>query len=79
MKNDYKLTWSWNSNFESEPNLQFTVIPNCESKEQAQEKAFKYMLDVWVENYDSLQEMIDDCFSLFTVEIDDGLAPILPV
>ena len=65
---DYKLTWSWNDKFESEPNLQFTVIPNCESQSDAEQKAFEYMLDVWVENYNNLQEMINDCFSLFTVE-----------
>jgi|TARA_B100000131_G_C17833771_1_gene498870 hypothetical protein len=65
---NYKVTWSWNDKFESEPNLQFTVIPNCESKKDAEQKAFEYMLDVWVENYSNLQEMIDDCFSLFTVE-----------
>ena len=76
---EYKLTWSWNDKFESEPNLQFTVIPNCENKKEAEQKAFKYMLDVWVENYNSLQEMIDDCFSLFTIEVDDGLTPIMPV
>ena len=72
MKN-YTITWTWNKEYDNAMNIQQTVIPNCKSQQDAEQKSFEYMLDTWVSNYDTIQDMVDDCFASFmvTCEPDD--------
>ena len=75
---DYTVTWTWNRFYNNEMNMHQVVIPNCKNQQNAEQKAFEYMLDTWVSNYDTMQEMIDDCFSSFmvTCEPDDAYCTV---
>ena len=72
MKN-YTVYWTWNREFDSAMNIQQTVIPDCKNQDDAEQKAFEYMLDTWVSKYNTIQDMVDDCFASFmvTCEPDD--------
>ena len=60
---DYKFAWVWKEDFDSSKALNFTIIPDCSSYEQAQQKALEYMLDVWVSNYSSFEELKNEILS----------------
>mgnify|MGYP001163720196 FL=1 len=64
---NYTVTWTWNLAYDDQMNMHQVVIPNCKHQKDAEQKAFEYMLDTWVSNYDTMQEMIDECFSSFMV------------
>jgi len=68
MKN-YTVTWTWNKEFDSALNIQQTVIPNCKNQQDAEQKAFEYMHDTWINdcNYSDIQSMVDDRFASFMV------------
>ena len=83
MKN-YTVTWTWNRFYNKEMNMQQTVITDCTSQEDAEQKAFKYMHEVWIDPcsphkfYETLRDMIDDCFASFmvTCEPDDAYCTV---
>tara|TARA_B100000035_G_scaffold214191_1_gene183535 strand:+ start:1541 stop:1855 length:315 start_codon:yes stop_codon:yes gene_type:complete len=69
---DYKFAWVWKEDMDSSKALNFTIIPDCSSYEQAQQKALEYMLDVWVSNYSSFEELKNDAFMYTHLCFDDG-------
>ena len=66
---DYTVNWTWNKEYDSEMNMQQTVIPNCKNQQDAEQKAFEYMHDVWIDDgvYLDIQSMVDDRFASFMV------------
>jgi len=79
MKN-YTVYWTWNKEYDSAMNIQQTVIPNCKSQKDAEQKAVEYILDTWInwpddkpKVYSSIQAMVDDCFASFMVTCEDDM------
>ena len=72
MKN-YTVYWTWNLAYDDRMNMHQVVIPNCKNQKDAEQKAFEYMLDTWINKHDTMEEMIDECFASFmvTCEPDD--------
>ena len=66
---DYTVNWTWNKEFDNEMNMQQTVIPDCKNQQDAEQKAFEYMHDVWIDDgvYLDIQSMVDDRFASFMV------------
>ena len=70
MTDTYNVYWTWNDKYDSQANWQQTVI-RAESQKDAEQRAFEYMQDVWTESYDSLQDLVNECFASFMVTPDD--------
>ena len=74
MKN-YTIIWTWNKEYDDAMNIQQTVIPNCKNQQDAEQKAFEYMHDVWISDgvYFDTQSMVDDRFASFMVTCDEDM------
>jgi len=72
---DYTVYWTYNKEFDGAMNIQQTVIPDCKNQDDAEQKAFEYMHDIWITDgtYWNIQGMVDDRFASFmvTCEPDD--------
>ena len=60
---NYTVTWTWNLAYDDQMNMHQVVIPNCKHQKDAEQKAFEYMLDTWINKHDTMEEMIDECFA----------------
>ena len=74
MKN-YTVIWTWNREFDNAMNIQQAVIPDCKNQQDAEQKAFEYMHDVWIDDgtYSDIQSMVDDRFASFMVTSEEDM------